>query len=106
LLQHLIVPIARDGKAFSRQGCVSSGIALRLCMLASIDLDHKALLEADKIENVILERDLPPKLECGKPTVSQQAPHCGFGIRWFVPHILRKLAERFGDRPMGRILRH
>ena len=63
LLEHVVVPVTGDGKAFSDEGCVTSGIALRVYMLASINLDHKALLETDKVENVILERDLPPELK-------------------------------------------
>ncbi|MBB4393200.1 hypothetical protein GGD62_002284 [Bradyrhizobium sp. ERR14] len=75
-------------------------------MLATVDLDHKALFETDKIENVVFEWYLSAKLESGDPTIPQQAPHCGFSIGWFVPHVLRELAETLGDWPMGWLLRH
>jgi hypothetical protein len=75
-------------------------------VLTAVDLDHQALLKADEVENVGVERDLPAKLESGELPVPEQAPHCRFRIRRFVPHILRELAKTFGDWPMGWFLRH
>jgi hypothetical protein len=75
-------------------------------VLTSVDLDDEALLEADEVENVAFERNLPSKLVGGQSTIPEQAPHGGFCIRRFVPHVLRELAETLRDGPMGWLLRH
>src|SRR3954462_11634020 len=62
LLQHVIVPVARDDKAFSGECCVTSCVASRFRMLTAVDFDHEALFQADEIENVGVERDLSAKL--------------------------------------------
>src|SRR3954462_12409801 len=62
LLQHVIVPVARDDKAFGGESRITRCIALRFRMLTPVDLDDEALFEADEIENVAFERNLSAKL--------------------------------------------
>jgi hypothetical protein len=79
--QHIVVPIARDGKPFTRQDGIASSIASRIQVLAAVDFDNDAWLKANKIQNVTSEWDLPPKLKTREAPVPEQPPHRDFRIR-------------------------
>ncbi len=61
-------------------------------MLASIYFNDEAMLEASKIENVILKWNLPPELESHEAAATQQSPQLTFGIRQFMTHRTRVVA--------------
>ncbi len=69
-------------------------------MLTTIDLDDEPLVEANEVENQVLERDLPAKLEKLEPPIAQQSPHPCFGIGWLPPHLLCETADALGGRSM------
>jgi len=71
-------------------------------MLTAVDLDDKALLEADEIENVVSEWDLTTKFEGSETPVAKESPHRGFRIGRLTTHLLCKTAELTGNRPMIR----
>ena len=60
-MQHVIVPIADDAETLGHQDCIPRRVTLGVRVLAAIDLDNKASLEANEIDDVTLERDLPAK---------------------------------------------
>ncbi len=62
-LQNVIVPIAQGAEALGGQSSVPRVVASRRCVLAPIDLNHDALVEADEIKDEVLEGDLATKLE-------------------------------------------
>ena len=55
LLQHVIVPVARDPKTLGHQDNVSRSVTLRAGMLTTIDFDDELLLEAHEVENEVLK---------------------------------------------------
>jgi hypothetical protein len=95
-LQHIIVPVSRNAKSLPSQYRVASLIALRVCVLAAVDLDHKASLKAHKVQNEILKRNLAPKFYFLEPAVTQYSPHRGFGISRVATHRSRILANAPG----------
>ena len=62
-------------------------------MLATIDLDNQALLKADEIKDLALERHLTTKLELCKAPIAKQAPHRGLRIGRLATHVFRKIAD-------------
>ena len=64
-------------------------------MLAAIDFDDQSLFEAKEIRDIRPNRNLPPELECGKPSVLQGKPELALGIR----HARAQLAGNPGERP-------
>ena len=64
------------------------------------------LLEANEVENKVLKGDLATKPEKRKAPVAEQAPHGGFGVGGFAPHLLGEVANALGGRPMVWRLRH
>jgi hypothetical protein len=68
-------------KLFSEEEIVACPISARVAVLASVDFNNQFPLEADKVEDVVLERDLPPKLDSIQPAVAEQEPKFLFGIR-------------------------
>lgn len=75
-------------------------------MLATIDFNDELLLEANKIENVALERNLSAEFEMGELPMTQKLPHGEFCIRRFVPHAPCKAASGFCDVTMVWFLCH
>lgn len=61
-VQHIVIPIPQNDKAFSRQNCVSRFVLGGVRMLASVDFDDDALIKANKIENKAFDGHLPAKL--------------------------------------------
>jgi hypothetical protein len=57
-LQDIIVPVARDLEALRGQDRVSRRVTFARFMLTAVDLNDQAPLEANEIENKVLERPL------------------------------------------------
>jgi hypothetical protein len=62
-------------------------------MLTSIDFDDELAVEADQIEDVILEWDLPSKLDSAQSAVTEQEPKLSFGIGRDTSHRARMRAH-------------
>jgi hypothetical protein len=100
LLQHVIVPAARDPKAFGYQGSISRSIALRVSVLTAIDLNDEALFKANEIENEAMKWDLPAKFEERESPIAKQSPHGRFRVGRFAAHLSCKTADALRSRPM------
>src|SRR5207237_3429753 len=87
-------------KVFGHQDGVSCCVALRRCVLTTIDFDDDPLLEAHKIEDIVLKRGLSAKFEAREPTVAEQPPHSRFSVGRFPTHILGEVADTLGDWSM------
>jgi len=61
--QYVVVPEPQDTKATLDQPSVADGVASALGVLAAIDLDDKALLSTDKIDDVRSNRFLANEFE-------------------------------------------
>ena len=68
-------------KSFSAEEIVACLVLPGVAVLAPVDLNDQLSLEADKIEDVVLERGLPPKLDSIEPAVAEQDPEFSLGIR-------------------------
>jgi len=75
-------------------------------MLAAIDLDNQTPIEAHKIKNEALKRNLASKFELQETPVAQQSPHRCFNVRWLATHLLCELSDAFCSGSMVRRLRH
>ena len=69
-------------------------------MLTAIDFNDEALFEANEVENKALKRNLPTKFETREPPVAERSPHGHFSVGRFPTHLLRKIADALGGRPM------
>ena len=106
LLQHVIVPVTRDSKAFGHQDSFPRYVTLRRCVLTAIDLDDDALFKANEVKNKVLKGDLPAKFEELKPSVAKQSPHGCFSVGRLAAHLLCETADAFGGWPMVWRVRH
>src|SRR5579859_201153 len=106
LLQHVIVPVAHDLKALSRQSRLSRCITLRRGVLITVDFNDQALVETNEIKNVVLERELATKFEIREPPITEQCPHPRFSIRRLATHRFCEVADALRSRPMLGYLRH
>src|SRR5260370_27453522 len=100
LLQHVVIPVTLDPKAFGHQNSIPCCITLRGRVLAAIDLDDHALFEANEIENKALKWDLPAEFEEREPSVAKQSPHRRFSVGWFMAHLFCEIADALGGWPM------
>jgi hypothetical protein len=89
ILQHIIIPEPQYDEAVVRKPDIAFAVALRFCVLAAIDFDHNAPLEAYEICDEAAHRHLPAKLEIGKSPITQSEPELEFRIG-------HALAERAG----------
>ena len=55
-------------------------VRLLLNVLTTVDLNHKVLLQADKIDDVLTHRMLPAKLVSREAAQTQRTPEGAFGI--------------------------
>jgi hypothetical protein len=105
-LQHVIVPVTLDSETFGLQDRFSLHVALRRCVLTTIDFNDEPFFEANEIENKCLKWRLPPKFEEPKASITKQPPHGRFSIGGLVAHFLREIADALGGRSMVWRLRH
>jgi hypothetical protein len=66
-------------------------------VLASIDLDDDARIEADKIKDESLKRKLPPEFQAWQTPAAQEAPHGCFGMGRCAPQPLGVRAHCIHD---------
>jgi hypothetical protein len=105
LLQHVVVPVPLDTKSLSHQDGIPCRIAHRRCVLTTVYFDDNAFVEADKVENERLKRDLPPEFEPREASITKQSPHRCFSVGRLATHIPGELADALGDRSMAWRLR-
>src|ERR1700722_3816920 len=78
--QHLVVPEPKDFPALAFQIGVSGLIARALSVLRALGFDDQLSANAQKVDNVGADRDLPAKLESAEATIAQQAPQAQFAV--------------------------
>jgi hypothetical protein len=100
LLQHVIVPVARDPKTFGHQDGFSRCVTLGFSMLTTIDFDDETLFETHEIENVVLKGDLSAKLEKREPSTAEQSPHGCFSVSRLAPQLFCETADTLGGWTM------
>jgi len=71
---------AQNAKTLCRQTGVSHCIPFGIVKRA-IRLGHQSISQADKVQNVGSERDLPPELQSFQPSISQQFPQQALRLR-------------------------
>jgi len=71
-------------------------------VLSAVDFDHDLPLEADKIQDVRSERNLPPKLDPIETAVPQHQPKLSFSVSRNAPHRAGILALSWFDSLMVR----
>ena len=69
-LKHIVVPIARDLKTFGCQFRISSCVAFRRRVLATVNFYNETLFKADEVENVALKGDLPAEFDVIQLTIA------------------------------------
>ena len=80
ILQHLVVPKPKDFPALAFQIGVSGLIARTLSVLRAVSLDNQLSPNAEKVDDVGADRDLPAKLESAEATIAQKAPEAQFAV--------------------------
>ena len=78
---HIVVPEAQDEKTVGAQNVVTTTVSNSLMVSgvpATIDLDHKVVLEADKIDDVARMRPLPSKVKAFRAQRAEMNPELHF----------------------------
>jgi hypothetical protein len=105
-LQNVVIPIAENLKSFSGQDGIASFISFGIQVLAAVDLNDESMLEAYKIQKVVLEWYLAAKLYVRQAPISKQLPHCGFGIGRDATHAACMTSDGLFDWTMVCADRH
>jgi hypothetical protein len=73
--QHLIVPESQNSKTtLCEDGAAYCVDFDAIPMLATVDLDNEFRLDANKIDDVTIDRNLPAKLETAQAARTQACP--------------------------------
>lgn len=103
---YFTVPKSKNAKIMPRQIFVSRHILRDECthsVLTTIDFDHQSLIEADEVDNKIIDRRLPAKMKSVRePKRSQTSPKLPLVRRQFVSEFSRDFV---GHTPPGFSLR-
>jgi hypothetical protein len=79
--QHLVIPVTDEAITQPLQRRRSLRIIARLQrMLTAVDLDHQLGLRAQKVDDIAIDRHLPPKTKALDLSCAQAAPQALFGI--------------------------
>ena len=82
IAQHVVVPEAHHPVALARQERVACGILGTVRVLPAVNLDHKALVAADEINNEGADRLLADEFEAAQPPIAHCEPQLAFSIGW------------------------
>jgi hypothetical protein len=80
ITQHVVIPEAENPITLRRQPPIALDIAGILGVLAAIDLDDKASLMANEIDDEATDQSLPPKAQAVEAMRAQRRPETMFGI--------------------------
>ena len=97
---NLVVPEAQDAKSLIAEMSIADCIAFAFTVLSSVNLYDQALLKADEIENVAVERYLPLELHPLKLFPPDRLPEHVFRTRCIASHAAGKAAMVFRRRLM------
>ena len=81
---------------------VAGGVALRLRMLAAVDLGDQLGLEADEVEDAAVERHLPLELQPFELLVAESLPEHVLGLGRVGAHRAGEGAVGWWDGPLRR----
>jgi hypothetical protein len=93
ILQHLVVPEAKDFPALVREISVADSVARTFCVLRTVGFDNQLSPNAKKVDNVGADRNLPAKLESAEATIAQKTPPAELRVS-------RRSADRSGARAL------
>jgi hypothetical protein len=105
-LKDIVVPIAKNTKAFTVYKCISLLVTPRVKMVATVYFNDNLFFEANEIQDVVLKWNLPTKFNACKAAMSQKLPHHFFGGSRHPPQRSRECAASPSDRTMVKSLRH
>ena len=74
ILQHLVVPEAKHCPPSARQIGIADIVANAFCVLRTVGFDDQLSPNAEKVDDVGSEWDLPAKLDAIQTTVAQKTP--------------------------------
>ena len=86
VLQHVIVPEAKNRKALRPQESVAPLVVFTFRVLRSVGFDDEPALEADKVDDVRIDDELPFEFERGHASVAQHRPEALLSIRRIEAH--------------------
>src|SRR5262245_42416480 len=88
----LMIPASYRPESLCFEMAIPYRIASRLRMLPSVDFDNQPRFEADKVEDVTIERNLPLELKPLQLLVAERLPEQVFGLGCVGPHHASKRA--------------
>jgi hypothetical protein len=100
--QHFVVPDTDRRKTLPLEMQISDFVALRLRVLAAIHLNDQPCLEADEVDDVAVERCLPPEFQALQLPSAQRLPENVLGFRGIRAHGAGKGAVRGRDVAMDQ----
>jgi hypothetical protein len=80
IAQHVVVPEAHHPVALARQERVACGILGTVRVLPAINLDDKAFVAADEINNEGTDRLLADELEAAQPPIAHREPQLALSV--------------------------
>ncbi len=89
ILQHIRIPESQDSIAFARKISVTAPVARTVRVLAAVDLNHKGLFLAEKVDNPRPNRHLAAKLPSSEAAVAKLVPQLAFGDGRVTPQSAR-----------------
>ena len=92
LRQYVIVPETQDPVAAASQVRRAQGVAAGLDMLAAVELDDQARLDAGEIDDVRAHRMLAAELASAQAPVAQVEPDRTFGVGHLPPEVASEVA--------------
>ena len=104
-LQYLVASVlnflilkSQHAKALPAQPIVSTRVLCPVVMMRSVGFNDQPVPEADKVDDVAADDELPPKLQPAEAAITQQFPQATFVQDGLAPHFLRTLLKPYVHR--------
>jgi hypothetical protein len=80
ILRHLVVPEPKDFPAVALKIGVTNIVARPFSVLRAVGFDDQLSANAEKVDNVRTDRNLPAKLESAEAAITKKAPEAQFAV--------------------------
>ena len=80
ILRHLVVPEPKDFPPLALKIGVANSVARAFRVLRAVGFDDQLSANAEKVDNVRTDRNLPAKLETAEATIAKKAPETQFAV--------------------------
>ena len=100
IVENVVVPESKDAEPLRAQISITASVAGTFGMMTPVSFDDEPVLQAHKIDNVMVDRHLALELERRETLCAEDLPQPMFGLGRRAAHLFRTFAQHLLPVPL------